>query len=143
MLDASLSMRAVEQGVPLFARAQAEAADVLRGSGVGDGSGGDPGGGDGAGAAAGVVAQSSGAARGAGEDDADVRVRGACGGAGAGGENAGGAGDDLRFQRFPKIELGAGAGNCRRGWFAGCGRWRGQGWRTWRSRRRDCRPRNR
>jgi hypothetical protein len=30
MLDASLSMRAVVQGVPLFARAQAEAADVLR-----------------------------------------------------------------------------------------------------------------
>ncbi len=31
VLDASLSMRAVEQGVPLFAKAQAEAADVLRG----------------------------------------------------------------------------------------------------------------
>jgi len=31
VLDASLSMRTVEQGVPLFARAQAEAADVLRG----------------------------------------------------------------------------------------------------------------
>jgi len=31
VLDASLSMRAVDQGVPLFARAQAEAADVLRG----------------------------------------------------------------------------------------------------------------
>ena len=31
LLDASLSMRAVQQGVPLFARAQAEAADVLRG----------------------------------------------------------------------------------------------------------------
>src|ERR1019366_4802042 len=30
LLDASLSMRAVQQGVPLFARAQAEAADVLR-----------------------------------------------------------------------------------------------------------------
>jgi len=30
ILDASLSMRAVERGVPLFARAQAEAADVLR-----------------------------------------------------------------------------------------------------------------
>src|ERR1041385_3730660 len=30
LLDASLSMRAVYQGVPLFARAQAEAADVLR-----------------------------------------------------------------------------------------------------------------
>jgi hypothetical protein len=30
ILDASLSMRAVQQGVPLFARAQAEAADVLR-----------------------------------------------------------------------------------------------------------------
>ena len=31
VLDASLSMRAVQRGVPLFARAQAEAADVLRG----------------------------------------------------------------------------------------------------------------
>lgn len=31
VLDASLSMRGVEQGVSLFARAQAEAADVLRG----------------------------------------------------------------------------------------------------------------
>jgi hypothetical protein len=31
VLDASLSMRAVQQGVPLFARAQAEAAEVLRG----------------------------------------------------------------------------------------------------------------
>jgi hypothetical protein len=31
LLDASLSMRAVQNGVPLFARAQAEAADVLRG----------------------------------------------------------------------------------------------------------------
>jgi hypothetical protein len=30
ILDASLSMRAVQQGMPLFARAQAEAADVLR-----------------------------------------------------------------------------------------------------------------
>lgn len=30
VLDASLSMRAVQQGVPLFARAQAEAAEVLR-----------------------------------------------------------------------------------------------------------------
>jgi hypothetical protein len=30
LLDASLSMRAVQQGVPLFARAQAEAAEVLR-----------------------------------------------------------------------------------------------------------------
>lgn len=30
VLDASLSMRAVQRGVPLFARAQAEAADVLR-----------------------------------------------------------------------------------------------------------------
>jgi hypothetical protein len=30
VLDASLSMRAVQQGVPLFTRAQAEAADVLR-----------------------------------------------------------------------------------------------------------------
>jgi len=30
VLDASLSMRAIHQGVPLFARAQAEAADVLR-----------------------------------------------------------------------------------------------------------------
>jgi hypothetical protein len=30
LLDASLSMRAVQQGVPLFARGQAEAADVLR-----------------------------------------------------------------------------------------------------------------
>ena len=30
LLDASLSMRAVQQGVPLYARAQAEAADVLR-----------------------------------------------------------------------------------------------------------------
>jgi len=30
VLDASLSMRAVQQGMPLFARAQAEAADVLR-----------------------------------------------------------------------------------------------------------------
>ena len=30
VLDASLSMRAIYQGVPLFARAQAEAADVLR-----------------------------------------------------------------------------------------------------------------
>ena len=30
LLDASLSMRAVQQGVPLFARSQAEAADVLR-----------------------------------------------------------------------------------------------------------------
>ena len=30
ILDASLSMRAVQQGVPLFARAQAEAAEVLR-----------------------------------------------------------------------------------------------------------------
>jgi hypothetical protein len=31
MVDASLSMRAVQRGVPLFARAKAEAADVLRG----------------------------------------------------------------------------------------------------------------
>src|SRR5881409_2383698 len=31
ILDASLSMRAVQRGVSLFARAQAEAADVLRG----------------------------------------------------------------------------------------------------------------
>src|SRR5438093_8910065 len=31
ILDVSLSMRAVQRGVPLFARAQAEAADVLRG----------------------------------------------------------------------------------------------------------------
>ena|GEM_PF-995237 len=31
VLDASLSMRAVQRGVPLFTRAQAEAADVLRG----------------------------------------------------------------------------------------------------------------
>src|SRR5262249_50689310 len=31
VLDASLSMRAVQRGVPLFARAQTEAADVLRG----------------------------------------------------------------------------------------------------------------
>jgi len=31
VLDASLSMRAVQRGVPLFARAQAEAAEVLRG----------------------------------------------------------------------------------------------------------------
>ncbi|HHY84974.1 MAG TPA: VWA domain-containing protein [Verrucomicrobia bacterium] len=31
VIDASLSMRAVQQGVTLFARAQAEAADVLRG----------------------------------------------------------------------------------------------------------------
>jgi hypothetical protein len=31
IIDASLSMRAVQQGVPLFARAQAEAADLLRG----------------------------------------------------------------------------------------------------------------
>ncbi|MGA2173581.1 MAG: BatA domain-containing protein [Verrucomicrobiota bacterium] len=31
IIDASLSMRAVQQGVPLFARAQAEAADILRG----------------------------------------------------------------------------------------------------------------
>lgn len=31
MLDASLSMRAVQRGMPLFARAKAEAADVLRG----------------------------------------------------------------------------------------------------------------
>jgi hypothetical protein len=31
IIDASLSMHAVQQGVPLFARAQAEAADVLRG----------------------------------------------------------------------------------------------------------------
>src|SRR5216117_4001260 len=30
VLDASLSMRAVQRGVPLFSRAQAEAADVLR-----------------------------------------------------------------------------------------------------------------
>src|SRR5437867_9053871 len=30
VIDASLSMRAVQQGVPLFTRAQAEAADVLR-----------------------------------------------------------------------------------------------------------------
>src|SRR5207247_4075943 len=30
ILDTSLSMRAVQRGVPLFARAQAEAADVLR-----------------------------------------------------------------------------------------------------------------
>src|SRR5262249_30794709 len=30
VLDSSLSMRAVQRGVPLFARAQAEAADVLR-----------------------------------------------------------------------------------------------------------------
>jgi len=30
ILDASLSMRAVQQGVPLFARAQAEAAEILR-----------------------------------------------------------------------------------------------------------------
>src|SRR5437016_12931407 len=30
LLDASLSMRAVQRGVPLFARAKAEAADVLR-----------------------------------------------------------------------------------------------------------------
>jgi hypothetical protein len=30
IIDASLSMRAVQQGVPLFARAQAEAADILR-----------------------------------------------------------------------------------------------------------------
>ena len=30
VIDASLSMRAIHQGVPLFARAQAEAADVLR-----------------------------------------------------------------------------------------------------------------
>src|SRR5450759_2713955 len=31
VVDASLSMRAVQHGVPFFARAQAEAADVLRG----------------------------------------------------------------------------------------------------------------
>src|SRR5271157_675862 len=31
IIDASLSMRAVQQGVVLFARAQAEAADILRG----------------------------------------------------------------------------------------------------------------
>src|SRR5690348_2702268 len=31
ILDASLSMRAVQGGIPLFARAKAEAADVLRG----------------------------------------------------------------------------------------------------------------
>src|SRR5439155_240702 len=31
VLDASLSMRAVQRGVPLFARAQSEAANLLRG----------------------------------------------------------------------------------------------------------------
>src|SRR4051812_27862996 len=35
ILDASLSMRAVQHGTPLFARAQAEAADVLRSLEVG------------------------------------------------------------------------------------------------------------
>lgn len=142
VLDASLSMRAVEQGVPLFAKAQAEAADVLRGLEFG--------------AEAAVILE--GATPRAllpalsrnipALHEALVKSLPTfeCGDPASAlalaAKMLGGAGTIYVFSDFQKSNWER-WGTCLPGCCAACARWRARRWTTWPSRRPDCRPPNR